>query len=278
MGVTLDSPWVGQTFAPPTPLDIATLESAIAAQLRAQVTAIEIAQFPDKPAAYRLTHRIGAALVAWRGATYGALIDTAAVVQARRLEFEIILLVRDLGWSFGADPSGPNPGAYALLEAIRAALTGLQLPGCRKLFPLREQFLGRDPQGAVWTWSALYALETMALEASTQDNFPLFIKGIALEDGGQTARVATQAAYTFNSQGVIQLPVDNVATLVITPAGGGNLYLAGTDYTLDAVNGIITRATGGAIPSGATVNVVYTYSETVTAVAGSSSSPTAPTN
>jgi hypothetical protein len=278
MGVTLDSPWVGQTFAPPTPLDIATLESAIAAQLRAQVTVIEIAQFPDKPAAYRLTHRIGAALVAWRGATYGALIDTAAVVQARRLEFEIILLVRDLGWSFGADPSGPNPGAYALLEAIRAALTGLQLPGCRKLFPLREQFLGRDPQGAVWTWSALYALETMALEASTQDNFPLFIKGIALEDGGQTARVATQAAYTFNSQGVIQLPVDNVATLVITPAGGGNPYLAGTDYTLDAVNGIITRATGGAIPSGATVNVVYTYSETVTAVAGSSSSPTAPTN
>ncbi len=278
MGVTLDSPWVGQTFAPPTPLDIATLESAIAAQLRAQVTAIEIAQFPDKPAAYRLTHRIGAALVAWRGATYGALIDTAAVVQARRLEFEIILLVRDLGWSFGADPSGPNPGAYALLEAIRAALTGLQLPGCRKLFPLREQFLGRDPQGAVWTWSALYALETMALEASTQDNFPLFIKGIALEDGGQTARVATQAAYTFNSQGVIQLPVDNVANLVITPAGGGNPYLAGTDYTLDAVNGIITRATGGAIPSGATVNVVYTYSETVAAVAGSSSSPTAPTN
>ena len=278
MGVTLDSPWVGQTFAPPTPLDIATLESAIAAQLRAQVTAIEIAQFPDKPAAYRLTHRIGAALVAWRGATYGALIDTAAVVQARRLEFEIILLVRDLGWSFGADPSGPNPGAYALLEAIRAALTGLQLPGCRKLFPLREQFLGRDPQGAVWTWSALYALETMALEASTQDNFPLFIKGIALEDGGQTARVATQAAYTSNSQGVIQLPVDNVANLVITPAGGGNPYLAGTDYTLDAVNGIITRATGGAIPSGATVNVVYTYSETVTAVAGSSSSPTAPTN
>ena len=278
MGVTLDSPWAGQTFAPPTPLDIATLESAIAAQLRAQITAIEIAQFPDKPAAYRLTHRIGAALVAWRGATYGALIDTAAVVQARRLEFEVILLVRDLGWSFGADPSGPNPGAYALLEAIRAALTGLRLPGCRKMFPLREQFLGRDPQGGVWTWSALYALETMALEASTQDNFPLFIKGTALEEGGQTVRVAAQAAYTFNSQGVIQLPVGNVANLVIIPAGGGNSYLAGTDYTLDAVNGIITQVAGGAIAPNATVNVTYTYSETVTAIAGGSSFPTAPTN
>jgi len=278
MGVTLDSAWAGQTFAPPTPLDIATIESAIAAQLRAQVSAIEIAQFPDKAAAYRLTHRIGAALVAWRGATYGALTDTAAVVQARRLEFEITLLVRDLGWSFGGDPAGPNPGAYALLEAIRAALTGLQVSGCRKMFPMREQFLGRDPQGGVWIWSALYALETMALEASTQDNFPIFIKGLALEEGGQTVKAATAAAYTFNSQNVIQLPVGNVANLVVTPAGGGNPYLAGTDYALDAVNGIITRTAGGAIASGATVSVAYTYSETVTAVAGGSSSPTAPTN
>jgi len=278
MGVTLDSAWAGQIFAPPTPLDIATIESAIAAQLRAQINAIEIAQFPDKPAAYRLTHRIGAALVAWRGATYGALIDTAAVVQTRRLEFEITLLVRDLGWSFGGDPSGPNPGAYALLEAIRAALTGLRLPGCRKMFPLREQFVGRDPQGGVWTWSALYALETMALEASPQDNFPTFVKGLALEEGGQTVTAAAPTAYTFNAQDLIQVPAGNVANLVVTPAAGGNPYLAGTDYTLDAVNGIIMRGAAGAIASGATVNVAYTYSDTVTVVGGGSSSPTAPTN
>jgi len=278
MGVTLDSPWAGQIFAPPTPLDIATVESAVAAQLSAQITAIEIVQFPDKPAAYRLTHRIGAALVAWRATTYGALIDTAAVVQVRRLEFEVTLLVRDLGWSFGGDPSGPNPGAYALLEAIRAALTGWRLPGCRKMFPLREQFLGRDPQGGLWTWSALYALETMALEASTQDNFPLFIKGTALEEGGQTLSVGAPAAYSFNAQNLIQLPVGNIVNLVVTPTGGGNPYLAGIDYMLDAINGVITLATGGAIAPDATVDVSYSYSDTVIAVAGGSSSPTAPTN
>lgn len=278
MGVTLDSAWAGQSFAPPTPLDLATIESAIAAQLRAQINTIEIAQFPDKPAAYRLTHRIGAALVAWRGATYGALIDTAAIVQARRLEFEITLLVRDLGWSFGGDPSGPDPGSYALLESIRAALTGLRIPGCRKMYPLREQFLGRDPQGGVWTWSALYALETMALEASRQDNFPLFIKGTALEEGGQTETSVTQAVYTFSAQDLIQLPAGNVISLVVTPAGGGNSYLAETDYTLDAVNGIITRIAGGAIAAGAAVNIAYSYADSVTAVAGGSSSPMAPTN
>jgi hypothetical protein len=278
MGVILDSPWAGQTFSPPTPLDIATIESAIAAQLRAQIDAIEDAQFPDKPAAYRLTHRIGAALVAWRATTYGALIDTAAVVQVRRLEFEVNLLVRDLGWSYGADPSGPSPGAYALLEAIRAALTVWLIPGCRKMFPLREQFLGRDPQGGVWTWSATYALETMALEASHEENFPLFIKGTALEEGGQTVRIAAVTAYTFNGQNTIQLPVGNVAGVVVTPSGGGTPYLAGTDYTVDTVNGVITQIAGGAIASGATVDVAYTYSEIVTAVAGGSAYPTAPTN
>ena len=124
------------------------------------------------------------------------------------------------------------------------------------MFPVREQFVGRDPQGGVWTWSALYALETMALEASTQDNFPLFIKGTALEEGGQTVRVAPQAAYTFNSQGVIELPVGNVANLVVTPAGGGNPYFAGTDYTLDAINGIVTQKAGGAITSEALYRVL----------------------
>jgi Gp37 protein len=278
MGVTLDSAWAGQVFAPPTSLDIASVESAIAAQLRAQIGAIEIVQFPDKPAAYRLTHRIGAALVAWRGATYGALIDTAAVVQARRLEFEITLLVRDLGWSFGGDPSGLNPGAYALLEAIRAALTGLRIPGCRKLFPLREQFLGRDPQGGVWTWSTLYALETMALEASTQDNFPIFIKGLALEEGRQTLAAVAQTAYTFDAQDLIRLPAGNIASLVITPVGGGDPYLTGTDYSVDAANGIIARTAAGAIAAEATVEVIYSYSDTVTALAGGSESPTAPSN
>lgn len=278
MGVMLDSPWAGQTFAPPTPLDIATIESAIAAQLSAQISTIEIVQFPDKPSAYRLTHRIGAALVAWRGATYGALDDAAAIVQVRRLEFEIALVVRDLGWSFGADPSGPSPGAYALLEAIRAALTGFKVPGCRKMYPLREQFLGRDPQGGAWTWSAFYALDTMALEASTVDSFPLLIKGTALEEGGQTTVIAPAASYTFDAQDQIQLPVGNLSNLSVAPVGGGSAYAAGTDYTVDAINGIITRLASGTIAAGAAVLVSYACADIVTAIAGGSPYPTAPTN
>ena len=278
MGVTLDTPWAGQAFSPPTPLDIASIESAIAAQLRAQISGIEIVQFPDRSSAYRLTHQIGAALIAWRGTSYGPLIDTAAIVQARRLEFEINLLMRDLGWAFGADPSGLNPGAYATLESIRAALTGFRIPGCRKLFPVKEQFLGRDPQGGLWTWSATYAMETIALEASTEDNFPLFVRGLALEEGGQTSYVSSAAAYTFNPQDSIQLPVVNISNLLLSPQTGGESYTSGTDYTLDAVNGIITRVASGSIPAAATVLATYTYSDSTIAVAGGSSAPVAPHN
>jgi hypothetical protein len=278
MGVTLDAPWAGQTFTPPTPLDIATIESAIAAQLRAQLGSVEVVQFPDKPAAYRLAHRIGAALVAWRGATYGAPADTAAIVQTRRLEFEITLMVRDLGWSFGADPSGPSPGAHALLEAIRATLTGFRVPGCRKMYPLREKFLGRDAQGAAWAWSCLYALDTMAVEASTADNFPLFAKGNALEEAGETTAAAPPASFTFNAQDQIRLPIGNLSGVSVASADGGAAYVGGVDYSVDTVNGIITRISGGAIPAGASVVVGYNYADTVTAIAGGSPYPTSPTN
>lgn len=41
--------------------------------------------------------------------------------------------------------------------------------------------------------------------------------------------------------------------------GGGTVYTITTDYTVSAANGTVTRNGGGAIPSGATVYVSYTF-------------------
>jgi len=110
--VVLDSPWLGQDFTPPTPLDIETIETTVVNRLSAQITGIEIARFPDQPEAYRMTHRIGAALVRYDGAEYGKLIDSAAIVQERTLKFEITIMMRDLGWSVGGGAAGGGtPGA-----------------------------------------------------------------------------------------------------------------------------------------------------------------------
>jgi hypothetical protein len=267
MAVVLDIPWDGQSFSPPSPLDIATIEAAIVVQLQARINAIEIVHYPDRPEAYRMSHRVGAALVSYTGSTYGDLNDTGAIVQDRRLDFEVRLLARDLGWAYGGPASGTSPGAYALLEAIRAALTGFIIPGCRKIYPVKERFVERDVQGGVFIYAINFAVWTVAVESQPTPNYPLFIKGLALEQAGQTSATVV-AAVAFASNDTITLAADNVTSLIVT--AGGVTFIAGIDYTLDAVNGIITRLASGAIAAEATVDIAYSYADTVSAASGDS--------
>jgi hypothetical protein len=278
MGVVLDTPWDGTTFNPPTPLDIATIESAILAQLRSQISTIEITHYPDRPETYRLTHRVGAALIRYDGATYGSIIDTGAVVQKRELRFAVRVIVRDLGWSLGGDPSGTTPGAYGLLESIRSALTGFQIGGCSKMHPVLERFVERDRQGGVWIYESIYALTTAAVEPSTTDNFPLFVKGLALEEGGQTGVAVAAGQYAWNENREILLPQTNISALTVTSVSSGTIYTLNADYTVDNVNGVIGWLVTGTIPLQDAVSVAYTYADVVIAIAGSNPAPTATTN
>lgn len=276
--IVLDSPWTGQSFTPPTPLDIGTIEAALVRQLSAHITEIEVTHFPDTPEAYRMTHRIGAALVRYEGGEYGQVTDTAAIVQERTLRFEVTVMMRDLGWNVGGPSIGATPGAYAMMETIRATLTGFQVPGCDKAYPLRERFLKRDKQGGVWIYVMSFALLTAAVEASALDNYPLLTMATAQEQGGITAVSLAPAGYQFDQNGQIQLPHANVSALLVTNPANGALYTPLNDYTLDAANGIITRTTAGSIAANELVEVAYTYAEVVIAIANSGSAPTAPTN
>jgi hypothetical protein len=269
MGVVLDTPWIGRQFSPPTPIDIASIETAIVERLRAVVTTIEIVHFPDSPKNYRLTHRIGAALVVYRGSDYGQVEDTASIIQERKMEFDVTVLVRDLGWSVGGTPGATSPGAYAILEAIRAALTGYQVPGARKIFMVGEKFVERDSDGGVWMYLLTIALTTMALEPSTNDNFPLFIKGVALDTGGESTVTIGATEFTFDSQNQIQLPNGNIIALTVS-ALGGPAFIFNTDFTLDPISGIVTRVPSGGIATGASVNIAWSYADAAIATAGES--------
>jgi Gp37 protein len=273
MGVMLDAPWNGVTFAPPTPIDVGTIEEAIVDQLRSQISSIEIAHYPDRPESWRLTHRIGAALVRYAGARYGELLTTSVIAQERKFEFDIEILMRDLGWALGGEPSGPSPGAYAIVESIRGTLTGFLIPGCRKIYPVREKFVKRDKQGGVWIYVSTFALSTVAVEAPPTQNFPLFTRGIALEEGAQTSITVGSALYTFNSNLQVQLPHGNVFAVSVTTTGGAALVQA-TDFSVDRTDGIITGLAGGAISAGETVQIAYAYAEEAIATIGQ----TAPTN
>jgi hypothetical protein len=263
--VMLDAPWTGNTFTPARGLDISTIELALVARLAAQIDTVEVVHFPDAPRAYRLTHRIGAALVRYEGADYGPLHDTAAIVQERTLRFEVAVLVRDLGWSYGGEADGTSPGGYALLECVRAALTGFRVPGFSKVYPLHERFLERDKQGGVWIFTISFALKTMAVEPSSTENYPLFVLGVAQEEGGLTTSTAAPASFVFGANGEIQLPNGNVIALELANPASGNVYSAGTDYTADTVTGIISATPEGLLGPGVFVNIGYSYAETVIA-------------
>ena len=276
--IVLDQPWTGETFTPPTPTDIATVEAAIVARLRQQITSVEVAHFPDRPEAYRLTNRVGAALVRYEGGEYGPLIDAGAIVQERTFRFAAIIMMRDLGWGMGSAADGPTPGAYAVLEAVRIALTGYSIPGCTRIYPLRENFVGRDRQGGVWTYRLLFALRGVAVEASSAANYPPLLQATAFDRSGVTNAVSAAAPFTFNAANQIQLPNINVIQALVTDSAGDATYAAGTDYLLDAPGGLITRLATGAIAAGATVSISYTYGEAVVAVANGGAAPTAPSN
>jgi len=286
VAVVLDSPWVGQNFSPVTPLDIATLEAAIVAQLQTYLTAalgsqmIEVTHFPDRPEAYELRHRIGVAMVIYMGGDYGEIIDIGHVAQERTLQFAVGLRIRDLGWAFGGPPSGTSPGAYQILEAVRLALLGFQVnTGCTPMRAIRERFIDRDRQEGVWVYEIIFATRTVVVENFQPPTFPLFIHGTAMEEGGVTTLEVGVAMLTFSgAPGTITLSQGDLSAVAVKSQDLATTYLVGTDYSADNVNGIISRIAGGAIPANATVAVSYAYADVVTALASGGNVPFAPNN
>ena len=84
-----------------------------------------------------------------------------------------------------------------------------------------------------------------------------------IRSGGHFTSVAA-TPFTFNAQGVINLGHMGVSNVVVTSDPVGTTYVAGTDYTLDPVNGVVTiipTTSGGHIAAGATMFVAFNYAD-----------------
>jgi hypothetical protein len=94
--------------------------------------------------------------------------------------------------------------------------------------------------------------------------------GTFWKDSNTTWQRATLDTRTFNAQNQITLghsPLVSANNVKVTGAAGITVFTQGTDYTVNANNGIITRVAGGNIPAGATVIVWYEYSVPASQVA-----------
>ena len=72
-----------------------------------------------------------------------------------------------------------------------------------------------------------------------------------------TGTAPSQIKTTTNAEGL-------TGTVTVTGNGGTPTYVLNIDYTLDTLNGTITRVPGGAISSGGAIEVTYTYADPTT--------------
>ena len=140
------------------PVTIAAVEQAMLERLQAAVPDLQddrIAAevFPEAPDQYRLTHPVAALLVMYGGSRFSEPVATGAVVQTRRLEFDVVVMAKS---------RRTHTGAVELLAQARRALTGWRAPGCDPAFPVREVLTGQD-QG-VWTYTLTIAMDSLHLE------------------------------------------------------------------------------------------------------------------
>ena len=70
--------------------------------------------------------------------------------------------------------------------------------------------------------------------------------------------VVTPANFTFASD-KITLPQKGILASTVTNVAATVTYVAGTDYTVDAASGVVTRLTAGAIPNNAQVAIGFTW-------------------
>ncbi|KVN76034.1 hypothetical protein WL05_01825 [Burkholderia ubonensis] len=141
-----------------------TLEmvDAIVARLRVKLPALAAEYFPERPDDYRLNHAVGALLVSYPGSQYDATVDTAVVVQPRRVKFAVAVVLRQLNG---------RGGAIDVLDHVRAALVGFRPPDCRKLVAISDKFLGES--AGLWQYVIEFSAETVIVEDAEPNDGPL---------------------------------------------------------------------------------------------------------
>lgn len=137
---------------------IKDIENSIIQRLKEQIKDVHIEGFPEKPSEYKLIHPVGALLVHYQGASYSEPKSLGCILQDKKLEFSITIVMKNL-----RSPKDAHSGAYYYIDAINHVLSGFKLDGCSKMYPTKEDFLGED--NGIWQYGINFALHSQNIEA-----------------------------------------------------------------------------------------------------------------
>lgn len=155
-------------------LTVAQIESAILDRLKAQIAGIEIDAYPDQPETYQLKHPAGAVLIRYARSHFDKHEPTDVVIQDQILAMECVVLVRNL------HKLGDHAGLLNLLTTVRQALTGYQIPGAQKAYPITEEFV--DYERGVWQYVITFEIKTIHTEPPGARGLIEFIEGVGYAD------------------------------------------------------------------------------------------------
>lgn len=134
-------------------MSINNIENSIIERLKNKFPELHVEGFPEKPAEFRLIHPKGAVLIHYQGGNYSDQKALAVIVQDKKLEFSITIVMKHLR---------THEGAYEYLEKVRDLLTGFKPENCSKMFPTKEEFIGED--NGIWQYSINFVTTTPVLE------------------------------------------------------------------------------------------------------------------
>jgi Gp37 protein len=139
-------------------MNLKTVETDIVERLKEYLPGISVEPFPDSPDSYRMTHQVGAVLVAYGGGTYGQPRALDVVVTDRVQQWHIHVVARSLAG---------HQGAYRWLEAARMVLSGWRPSDSRAMHPRSERFVGQ--KSGLWTYVLAMECDTVAVEVDGVD-------------------------------------------------------------------------------------------------------------
>src|SRR5574337_678190 len=149
---------------------VQTIESAILDRLAAQITGAQVEAFPDRPDTYALKHPAGAVLVRYTGSRFDRREPTDVVIQDQTGTIECVMRMRNLRHL------GGHEGILPMLAAVRTALTGYQIPGTEKAYPVREEF--SDYQDGVWQYVVTVEIKTIHQEPPRERGLIEYVEGV----------------------------------------------------------------------------------------------------
>jgi hypothetical protein len=133
------------------------IENALITQLQTALPQLLVRGFPADFEGFQLTHPVGVILVQYIQSDFSPPGAINIVTQVRTIQFRLILATPNLR------AEGAHAGAYGYLDAMRSAVTGFQITGLSKTYPVRERFLGE--QQGVWFYEMQINMQDRNQEA-----------------------------------------------------------------------------------------------------------------